>query len=225
MKRKVIAIIGCAILVFSFIGCDKNTNITENSPSNEKSIKLDDKFKNLEGSWSMDRTLTEVKEQYNTLLADIESKNAENGLSGSIKEGVKDLDGVVDTQKYLYLDNVPQDDGSSDIESLYYGLNIFGEKMEGAQITFKLTMKIKSDEIRNKGEFNLGNTKVDSYSKIITKIESRDYSELNTKILEALNSQSEEGVVESNVDGLYEEVTVGKDYIVYKLQTKEYIFN
>lgn len=225
MKRKIIAIIISAILVFSFIGCDKGTNITEKGPSNEKSIKLDDKIKALEGTWAMDRTLTEVKEQYNTLLTVIESKNAENGLSGKVEEGVKDISGIVETQKYLYLDNVSQEGNSSDIESLYYGLSIFGENMESAQLTLKLTMKINSDEVRSKKEFNLGSTNIASYSQIITKVESRDYSNLNTKILEALNSQSEEGVVESDIDGLYEEVTVGKDYIVYKLQTKKYSFN
>ena len=52
----------------------------------------------------------------------------------------------------------------------------------------------------------------------------RDYSKINEEIIKILKSDSGEGVYQNTINGLYEEYTVNKEYLVYTLETKELQF-
>ena len=58
----------------------------------------------------------------------------------------------------------------------------------------------------------------------MTKEKERDYEIINEQIIEKLKSKKGEGVVVNDINGLYEEFVVSKDYIVYRLETKKFDF-
>ena len=52
----------------------------------------------------------------------------------------------------------------------------------------------------------------------------RDYSDLNSKIEDIVINQNSNGTIETNVNGLVETITIKDDFLLYKLDSKNYDF-
>ena len=65
-----------------------------------------------------------------------------------------------------------------------------------------------------------------AFSQAFTGDYERDYTELNNQIYDAIKNGTDEGIetITNNVDGLKETVTITKDFLLYKLESRVYNF-
>lgn len=223
MSKKIIALIVGATVIFSLTGCfqKEKTESIENTgiSATERNAEY---YNELQGSWVKDYTLDGLKSEYNKLLSSVEDKTKSYGLKYSKDEKVREENGVTINENFMYLDN--ENPEPNRLESLYFGIKIFGEDLATGQITLRASLNFDGESAIEKNDFDFGSTSIASYSQLLTGVENRDYSDINSKILDIIKSESGEGVISSSVDGLYEEFTVTKEYIVYKIETKIYEF-
>ena len=219
MSKKILVLAIITIFSASLIACTSESS--EKTTSNTNTV-TEENYSKLEGEWAKDITIDELKGKYNSLLVEVEAKTKEFGLKYTKEENVKDENGETVNKNYIYLDQ--KNPEKNRLESLYFGLNIYGEALEKGQIIMKLSLNFDGEKALKSGEFKFQDTSIAQYSKIFTKESNRDYSDINKKILEVLKSEKAEGVIENSIDGLYEEFTVTKDYIVYKIETKKIDF-
>ena len=85
--------------------------------------------------------------------------------------------------------------------------------------------KLDLDQIQNENKFNFEETSMKNFIEVITKDSTRDYSDINNKIIEIVNSDANSGSIVTNVDGLVETIMIKGDYLLYKLDSKVYKFN
>ena len=85
--------------------------------------------------------------------------------------------------------------------------------------------KLDLDQIQNENKFNFEETSMKKFIEVITKDSTRDYSDINNKIIEIVNSDANSGSIVTNVDGLVETIMIKGDYLLYKLDSKVYKFN
>ena len=219
MSKRIIAIIMSAMFSFSIIGCGNDSK--KQGEINTRTI-TEEKYDELEGAWAKDLTINELRDKYNELLGLVEAKTIEYGLEYSNEETVKEENEETVSDTHMYLDNEKLE--KNNLESLYFGIKTYGSEITTGQITMKLSLNLDGEDNLTDENFNFGDTYLASYSSLFTGEADRDFSDINSKILEILKSDSQEGIISNSIDGLYEEFVVNKDYIVYKLETKKYDF-
>ena len=209
MSKKIISALLIGVLsITSLLGCsnkdekDNNETIT--------AINSENKYDNLNGEWATDLTLDELKENYASLLSQVEEKNRYYGLEYETKEELVN-------ENYMYLEN--ENAEKNRLESAYFGMKTYGSDLSKGQIIMKLVLNFDGEKALKEGKFDFGETSLAEYSSIMTKEEERDYEIINEQIIEKLKSKKGEGVVVNDINGLYEEFVVSKDYIVYRLET------
>ena len=139
------------------------------------------------------------------------------------EESVKQEKGRTVSKKYLYLDNKKPE--KNRLESLYFGRKLFGDDLSSGQITLKLSLNFDGEgALSGENKFDFGDTSLASYAEFMTGEKDRDYSKINEEIIKILKSDSGEGVYQNTINGLYEEYTINKEYLVYTLETKELQF-
>lgn len=220
MSRKLISVLLITMLSLSVVGCgDKKESNAKNETS---TVTTDDKYENLDGEWAEDLNLDKLEEKYDSLLSEIEEKNRYYGLEYENEEGVKDTDDQVMNEEYLYLENEKAE--KNRLESLYFALRTYGDEISKGQIVMKLALNFDGEKAIKEKNFDFGETSLATYSAIFTGEEDRDYTSVNEEILKVLQSEDEEGIIKNNINGLYEEFIICKDYIIYRLETKKFNF-
>lgn len=223
MTKKLLAIAVVTLISINLMACNNgNTEIFPDTTTSKSKTVTEDKYSKIVGVWAKDIPLNELKENYNSLLAEVEAKTKEFGLEYKEEEIVKEENNETVNNNYIYLDQ--KNPEKNRLESLYFGLSLYGSDLAMGQITMKLSLNFDGDKALKSGEVKVEDTSIADYSELFTKNSKRDYSDINKKILDVLKSENSEGVIENNVDGLYEEFTVSKEYIVYKIETKKIDF-
>lgn len=223
MTKKLLAIAVVTLISINLMACNKGSIKTspETTTSKDKTV-TENKYSKVVGVWAKDIPLSELKEKYKSLLADVEAKTNEFGLDYKKEEIVKEVNNETVNNNYIYLDQ--ENPEKNKLESLYFGLSLYGSDLAMGQITMKLSLNFDGNKALKSGEVKFEDTSIADYSELFTKQLNRNYSDINKKILDVLKSDSSEGVIENNIDGLYEEFTVNKEYIVYKIETKKINF-
>ena len=211
MSKKIISALLIGILsVTSLTGCsnkDEKDNKETTTATNSEN-----KYDNLTGEWATDLTLDELKESYASLLSQVEEKNRYYGLEYELKEDVQETKEELVNENYMYLVN--ENAEKNRLESAYFGMKTYGEDLSKGQIIMKIVLNFDGERALNEENFDFGETSLAKYSSIMTKEEERDYEIINEQIIEKLKSKKGEGVVVNDINGLYEEFVVSKDYIV-----------
>lgn len=211
--KKIISIVMSALIAISLISCGKTETKTDDNPI----VAEDQKYADLHGDWVVDFTSDAFNAKYTDLLKKVEDKTKSMGFKYQIQEVVKE-----ENENYLSFEN---DKAQKDeLQGLHFGRKIFGDDLSSGQITMKVLYNFDGQKALNNSNFNFGDTPVAKYAALFTNDSKRDYSEINKKIKETLSSEKGEGVIKSQVNGLYEEFTVNKEYMVYVLETKKYEF-
>lgn len=222
MSKKIVSLIMAGVLVFSLVGCGKDKEKEQATPK-VAAVTFEEKYDNLEGPWATNIKLEEAETKFKDLLKKMEDQTKVYGLKYQKEDIVKETeDGLRIGDSFIYLDNEKPE--KNKLESLYFGMKTFGEQKEAGQIQLKVSLNFDGEGALKDGKFNFGETSLAKYSSVFTGIENRDFKDINAKILETLKSESGEGVIESSIDGLYEELTVSKNTIVYRLETRKYDF-
>ncbi|WP_294403675.1 hypothetical protein [uncultured Clostridium sp.] len=229
MSKKIISIFMSLVVAASLVGCGGST--TGNS-SSEKTAKSTDSAgiiestelsaEQQEGTWAKNYTLDETKKLYEDKLSTIKEITDGLGVKYTNDEVIKKEDNVTITDNSIYFDN--ENPENNKIESMYYGLKIYGENLEEGVISLKLTLKFDGKEAVNNKDFDLGKTSFVKYIEAFTGEADRDYSDINNEILERLSNGETEVRINNTIDGLNEEILASNDCIFYKLSTKKYKF-
>ena len=220
MKKKILAGIATSLICISLVGCG---NVSGKDSNNSNVSANKNKYEKLEGTWAEDYSLDEIKSKFDDLLSKVDEKTRFYGLDYNVeKDIVTDDNGEVIKESYLYLDQENPEENR--LESLYFSLKLYGASEEKGQISMKTSLNFNGEEALKSNKVKFEDTSLAAYAEIFTGVSDRDYTEINKKIIEVLKSDSGEGTFNSSINGLYEEFTVTKDYIVYTLESKEYNF-
>lgn len=224
MSKKVISIMMSLIVATSLIGC-KNTSEnaekkTETTTVVENSSNSADA--NLEGKWAEDYTLEETRKLFKEKLSKMESITSELGVKYTKDEKIKEEKEQSINDNSIYFDN--DNPEANKIESMYFGMKTYGEKLETGEICLKLSLNFDGENAIKNNDFDLGKTSFSKYIAAFTGQEDRDYSDINKEIIEKLKNGDKEIEIDNTIDGLKEEIVATKEYIIYKLSTKKYKF-
>lgn len=220
MKKKILAGIATSLICISLVGCG---NVSGKDSNNSNVSANKNKYEKLEGTWAEDYSLDEIESKFDDLLNKVDEKTRFYGLDYNVeKDIVTDDNGEVIKESYLYLDQENPEENR--LESLYFSLKLYGASEEKGQISMKTSLNFNGEEALKSNKVKFEDTSLAAYAEIFTGVSDRDYTEINKKIIEVLKSDSGEGTFNSSINGLYEEFTVTKDYIVYTLESKEYNF-
>ena len=225
MSKKIISIFMSLAVAASLIGCGSNSegNNADTAKSIETSVQVSGgSTEQLEGIWAKDYTLDETKKLYEDNLAKIKKVTEELGVEYTSDEVIKKEDDKTITDKSIYYDN--ENPEKNKIESMYYGLKIYGENLEEGVISLKLTLNFDAEGAVKNNDFDLGKTSFAKYIEAFTGESNRDYSEINKELLERLRNGETEVRINNTIDGLNEEILASNDCIFYKLSTKKYKF-
>lgn len=227
MKKKIIGMIIMTTLVSSLVACggtDEDKNAKRSlTIETTREVGENEKTKDLKGEWaSKDFTYNSFKEESNKLSDKIKELSGNLGLQCKDEEKVVEVDGIIANIKSIYADNEEPEDNK--LESMQFATEFLGKSQEGGKLKLKMSLKFNGEKAVKDGDFNFGDTSLAKYVAILTGDEERDYSKINEKIMEVIKSDKPEGVVEDEVKGLHEEISISKEYIVYTLQTKEFKF-
>ena len=151
-------------------------------------------------------------------------KEITDGLGGKYTndEVIKKEEDTTITDNSIYFDN--ENPENNKIESMYFGLKIYGENLEEGVISLKLTLKFDGESAVKNNDLDLGKTSFVKYIEAFTGQSDRDYSDINKEILERLANGESEIRINNTIDGLNEEILASNDCIFYKLSTKKYKF-
>lgn len=225
MSKKVLSMVMSLILATSLIGCNK-LNEKENSLGKGKTAVVEDRLtdenKNVEGTWAENYTLDQLKAFYKEYSQKIENITKEFGLEYLKDETIKGDKKEKITDNCIYFDN--ENPENNKIESMYFGMKTYGEDLSSGEISLKLSLKFDGEGAIKNNDFDLGKTSFAKYISAITGDENRDYSDLNKQIIDGLKNGETEVSINNTIDGLKEEVIASKEYIIYKLSTKKYVF-
>lgn len=227
MSKKIMSIFMSLIVAASFVGCGSNSNENkvnkENYTDASESVNNNDSSnEESDGKWAQNYTLDETKKLYEENLKKMKDITDELGVEYTNDEVIKKEDDTTITEDSIYFDN--ENPENNKIESMYYGLKIYGENLEEGVISLKLTLKFDGENAVKNNDFDLGKTSFTKYIEAFTGESNRDYSEINKEILERLASGETEIRINNTIDGLDEEILASNDCIFYKLSTKKYKF-
>lgn len=224
MSKKIVSIVMSLVVASSLIGCGNNSgkNSADNAKSVESTSVSDSSNEELEGKWAENYTLDEVKKLYEDNLSKMKKITDDLGVKYTSDEVIKKEDGKSITDKSIYFDN--ENPENNKMESMYYGLKIYGENLEEGVICLKLTLKFDAESAVKNNDFDLGKTSFAKYIEAFTGETDRDYSSINKELLERLKNGETEVRINNTIDGLNEEILASNDCIFYKLSTKKYKF-
>jgi len=217
MLKNALATILTVMLSVSMIGCSSLKKTEKEEPSVVESEIINT------GTFSKDYTKDEVE----SLNLEISEATKElitfYGLeyTEETETKVENKEKVVDD--YIYFDNLEVEPNR--IESVYYSYKTYGESQPSVSFSLTMGFKLDLDQIQNENKFNFEETSMKKFIEVITKDSTRDYSDINNKIIEIVNSDANSGSIVTNVDGLVETIMIKGDYLLYKLDSKVYKFN
>ena len=221
MKKKILALMLSSMITITIVGCSNDNNQT-NVVSEDSAVQLR-KVETLPGEWSNDYTRDEVKALYEEGLARVISTTEGYSLEYSVVENeIKEENGISVNDNYIYFDN--ENPEKNRLESMYYGFKQFGSDLASGQICMKLGFNLDKESIIEIGEFNIEELSLSAYSAAFTGDYDRDYTELNKEIYDIIEGKDGISSVENNLDGIKETVTITDNFLLYKLETKEYKF-
>lgn len=221
MKKKILALMLSSMITITIVGCSNDNNQT-NVVSEDSAVQLR-KVETLPGEWSNDYTRDEVKALYEEGLARVISTTEGYSLDYSVVENeIKEENGISVNDNYIYFDN--ENPEKNRLESMYYGFKQFGSDLASGQICMKLGFNLDKESIIEIGEFNIEELSLSAYSAAFTGDYDRDYTELNKEIYDIIEGKDGISSVENNLDGIKETVTITDNFLLYKLETKEYKF-
>lgn len=215
MSKKVMAMIMAAMISLSLAGCGSNND--NNTNSSTKDTVIEEEYENTTGKWSRDFTFKDFTDTAENLATRIKKQTKEYGLEYTEDEVVKD-----DNNKTISVENKEAE--KNKLEGMYFSRILYGENLSAGKIKMKILLNFDGEKAIKDNDFDLGSTSVAKYSAIITGANARNYRRINTKILDILNSDSGEGYFKNEIEGLTEEITVTKKYIVYSVETTKYEF-
>lgn len=214
MSKKVMVMIMAAMISLSLAGCGSSNNNNTSSTTKDTVIEEDT---NTTGKWSRDFTFKDFTDTAENLATRIKKQTKEYGLEYTEDEVVKDYN-----DKTISVENNKAE--KNKLEGMYFSRILYGENLSSGKIKMKILLNFDGEKAIKDKDFDLGSTSVAKYSAIITGANARNYKRINNKILEILNSDSEEGYFKNEIEGLTEEITVTKSYIVYSIETTKYEF-
>lgn len=226
MSKRIASIIMSLILSVSLVSCSKADKEAEQKAEEQKQEQQAEKKEDasLKGEYATDRTLDDLKKLYDEKAKSIESVTKDLGVEYTSDEKIYKIDGDQITDKAIYFDN--EDPENFKMESMYFGMKIYGKDLTSGQIQLKLSLKFDGEKAVKDGDFDLGKTSFAKYIKAFTGEENKDYTEINKTILEKLKNGEKQIIVSRATDqGLKEEYIADNDYIVYKLSTKKFKFS
>ena len=224
MSKKIISIFMSIIVAASLAGCGSSINgkiasSTDGAEIIEGSNSSDEE---LQGTWAQNYTLDETKKLYEEKLSKMKEITDGLGVKYTNDEVIKKEEDTTITDNSIYFDN--ENPENNKIESMYFGLKIYGENLEEGVISLKLTLKFDGEDAVKNKDFDLGKTSFAKYIEAFTGESGRDYSDINKEILEKLSNGDSEVRINNTIDGLNEEILASNDCIFYKLSTKKYKF-
>ena len=225
MSKKILSMMMSLIVATSIIGCgslNKKGNSTDKDKIASVEEEIIDEDKNSEGSWAANYTLDQLKGFYKEYSEKIEKITKELGLEYSKDETIKGEKEEKIKDNCIYFDN--KNPENNKIESMYFGMKTYGENLSSGEISLKISLKFDGEGAINNNDFDLGKTSAAKYISAITGDENRDYSDLNKQVIDGLKAGDTEVNINNTIDGLKEEVIASKEYIIYKLSTKKYVF-
>ena len=224
MSKKIISIFMSIIVAASLAGCGSSINgkiasSTDGAEIIEGSNSSDEE---LQGTWAQNYTLDETKKLYEEKLSKMKEITDGLGVKYTNDEVIKKEEDTTITDNSIYFDN--ENPENNKIESMYFGLKIYGEYLEEGVISLKLTLKFDGESAVKNNDLDLGKTSFVKYIEAFTGQSDRDYSDINKEILERLANGESEIRINNTIDGLNEEILASNDCIFYKLSTKKYKF-
>ena len=224
MSKKIINISMSVIVAASLAGCGstvdgKTASSTDSTGIFESRSSSDEE---LEGTWAENYTLDETKKLYEDKLSKMKEITDGLGVKYTNDEVIKKEEDTTITDDSIYFDN--ENPENNKIESMYFGLKIYGENLEEGVISLKLTLKFDGKSAVKNNDLDLGETSFAKYIEAFTGESDRDYSDINREILEKLSNGDSEVRINNTIDGLNEEILASNDCIFYKLSTKKYKF-
>jgi RNA polymerase-interacting CarD/CdnL/TRCF family regulator len=212
------------IVATSLIGCkNSDGNIGKKTETAATVAVIADKDdEKLEGKWAEKHTLDETQKIFKEKSSKIENITKELGIKYTKDEKIKKENDESFNDKSIYFDN--ENPETNKIESMYFGMKTYGEKLETGDISLKLSLKFDGESAIKNNNFDLGKTSFSKYIQAFTDQENRDYSAINKEIIEKLKN-GETVKINNTIDGLKEEIRATKTCIIYKLSTKKYKFS
>lgn len=221
MLKKVLVVLLSASLALSVVGCS-NLNKKETQENQKKvEVKKEETFIG-DGTWAQDYTRDEVAAFNNEISSRIEEEVNFYGMDYKKEEIVKQEGGETVNDNSIYFDNLNPEPNK--IESMYYGMKIYGEDLSKGSLNLKMGLKLDVNQIKEEDKFDLKETSISTFSEAMTNNSDRDYTEINDKIIDIVKNQGSNGKIETNLDGLVETITIKGDYLLYKLDSKVYNF-
>ena len=157
-------------------------------------------MKNYRGTWAQNYTLDETKKLYEEKLSKMKEITDGLGVKYTNDEVIKKEEDTTITDNSIYFDN--ENPEKNKIESMYFGLKIYGENLEEGVISLKLTLKFDGENAMKNNDFDLGKTSFVKYIEAFTGQADRDYSDINKEILERLSNGETEVRINNTIDGL-----------------------
>ena len=220
MKRNVIALALCTVLAISVVGCSSNNTENKNIASDNSKIAIED-TDILSGTWSEDYSRDEVKSLFDKALASVESTAKGYSLEYEVTENeIKEENGESTNDTYVYLD-IPE---AERLESMYFGFKQYGSDLASGKLEMKMGYNLDRKTILEGQKFEFENLSLAAFSQAFTGDYDRDYTELNKEIYDIIEGKDGISSVENNLDGIKETVTITDNFLLYKLETKEYKF-
>lgn len=217
MGRKLITALICGIVTFSLVSCKDNTEkVEKETPKARVTERV------IEGEWATDYTKDEITSFHNDIMINVEDLTKIYELKYDKKEIVKEENGETVNSDEIYVDNLNPEPNR--LESMYYGLKIYGADLSQGQILLKIGFNLDNETIKEDGEFDFEQTSIASYSEAFTGVDNRNYDEINNSIYEIINGDKQEQTIENNLDGIIETISIKDNYLLYKLETKKYNF-
>lgn len=222
MSKKIISILMSLIVAASLIGCKTAEVNAEKKAETKTEDKVDSSDENLEGKWAKNYTLEETQKLFKEKLSKVENITKELGVKYQKDEKIKKEKEEPINDNYIYFDNSKPE--TNKIESLYFGMKTYGEKLETGDISLQVSLKFDRESAIKNNDFDLGKTSVKKYIEAFTEQQDRDYTDINKQIISKLKDGESQVKINNTIDGLKEEIIATKDCIIYKLSTKKYKF-
>lgn len=217
MGKKIAALILSAMITSSMIACTGANKKSETVKEDTAIVESE-----LTGVWAKDYTRDEVKGFYGDILTNVEEVTNGYGLEYELKEEIKNENGKSVNDNYIYLDI--ENPESNRLESMYFGFRQFGSDLASGLLCMKLGFNLDKDVIIKNEDFKFEDTSLAAFSESFTGNSERDYTELNKKIYDMIIGNEKVETIENNLEGIRETISITDNFLLYKLETKEYSF-
>lgn len=224
MIKKILLAILSGATIISLVACSPSSKNEKDTKKVEESTKSDESKKTFigEGVWANDYTIEEVSQLNDEITSRIEEALKFYGLEYIKEEKIKDENNESVNENYVYSDNLNPEPNR--MESMYYGFKTYGTDMARGSLNMKIGFKLDLDQIKEEEKFDLKETSIASFSEAMTNNVDRDYTEINEKIIDIIKNNNGNGTIETNLNGLVETITIKKDFLLYKIDSKTYNF-